>query len=495
MRRCRLAALGIGVCLTAAAAFAQSNPDNSAANPYMGSVQAVAPASAIKQLSLDDAIHLGIDNNLGLILARENQKQAEAQKLVTLNLLLPTIDVEGSTAFHQYNLAAQGFRPSILPQFAALAPAGGSGSFPLIVKVDVTRGQANFSQQLFNWAGYDLYRAAKSSARSAYYNAESSRGLVILNVGNSYLQALSDRAQIDYARSLLKTDAALLRQAVEEHQAGTVARLDELRARVQYQTQQQSVINAENAFEKDKIALNRQIGLAPGQQIQLTEAAPYSELAALSLDDARRQAFANRQDYQSLRQQIRTAELERSAAKHERWPTLSFRGNYGVTGVSGGIYHGTFAAAGTLNIPVFQEAKFRGDSDVAEAQLDNLRARMSDERIKIEQQLRDSLLDLQTDSQLVAVTRSNVRLANTELGQTIDRFKAGIDDNLPVVQAQSTLAQAQSRYVASVYQFNQAKLGLARNLGIIDTQYKTYLQGGHPPEIKSSKAAQSTPGR
>jgi hypothetical protein len=43
--------------------------------------------------------------------------------------------------------------------------------------------------------------------------------------------------------------------------------------------------------------------------------------------------------------------------------------------------------------------------------------------------------------------------------------------------------------VNSVYQLNEARLGLARNLGIIDTEYKRYLQGGMPPEVKSDKAA------
>jgi outer membrane protein TolC len=49
------------------------------------------------------------------------------------------------------------------------------------------------------------------------------------------------------------------------------------------------------------------------------------------------------------------------------------------------------------------------------------------------------------------------------------------------VQAQSTLSQAQTQYVNIVYQFNQAKLGLARNLGIIDTQYKNFMPGNVSP--------------
>jgi outer membrane protein TolC len=50
-----------------------------------------------------------------------------------------------------------------------------------------------------------------------------------------------------------------------------------------------------------------------------------------------------------------------------------------------------------------------------------------------------------------------------------------VDDNLPVVQAQATLAAAQSRLVATLYQYNQSKLTLARNTGVVESQYKVYL--------------------
>ena len=83
---------------------------------------------------------------------------------------------------------------------------------------------------------------------------------------------------------------------------------------------------------------------------------------------------------------------------------------------------------------------------------------------------------MQTATELVRVARSNVELAQKELEQTTDRFRAGVDDNLPVVQSQATLADAETNLVATVSQHNQAKLGLARNLGIVDTQYATYLR-------------------
>lgn len=476
------------VLLLGAAAQAQSNPGNSAANPYMGSVQAVAFSAQPKALSLDDAIKLGIQNNLALTLAREQQKTADATKLELVTVLLPNITLHGETGVHQYNLEAAGFHPASLGDFASHLPGGAGGSFPLVTKVDTTIGQVNFSQAVFNWAGYDVWRASQAFTKAAWYNAQSSRGLVVLNVGNTYLQALAAKARLDYAQALLKTDETAFNQAHEEHLAGVVANLEELRAKVQLQSQQQAVIAAQDDFEKAKIALNREIGLRPEQPIVLTESSPYAELHPMDLVDARNEAYANRQDYLALKQELIVADRERAATRHERFPTLTFGGNWGVTGVSGGVYHETFAAVGTLSIPIFKEAEFRGDRDVAEAQLEEIQSRLEDLKQKIDQQLRDSLLDLQTATETVDVAKSNVDLATTALDQTQQRFSAGVSDNLPVSEAQSTLAAAQSQYVNSVYQLNEARLGLARNLGIIDTQYRTFLQGGNPPQVKSDAA-------
>lgn len=473
-----LAAL-VSLYFSGSALAQSSNPDNSATNPYAGSVEIVAPTPGVRQLSLNDAIQLGIEHNLALVLARLNQQTAHAQRLQLENYLLPNASVHGEVGVHQINLAAYGFRGSLLAEFGL--PPSELAQLSFIPSFTSQIGQVNLSQAIFTWSGWDAWRAGQALERAAYYSAQSSRGLVVLNVGTEYLKAIADTAQIDYSVSLLKTDETLLYQAHQQHLAGTAASLDELRARVQYLSQQQAVIVARNTFEKDKIALNRQIGLPPEQQIQLIDAAPYADLAAMTIEQARREAYASRQDYQELKQQILASQLEQRAIKHERYPSLSFNGNYGVSGVTGQIYHGTFVAAGTLSIPIFHEAKFRGDADVASAQVQELRSQMNDLTSKIDQQLRDSLLDLQTARDLVSVSKNNVDLATTALDQSTQRFKAGVDDNLPVAQAQTTLAQAQAQYVNSVYQFNQAKLGLARNLGIIDTQYKNYIPGGSTP--------------
>ena len=463
--------------LSAGCLYAQTGNQSSAESPYFGSVTAGPATPEVRQLSIDDAIRMGIDHNLALVEARDQEKVVQAQALESLQPLLPAITAQAETGAHQVNLAALGFSQGIIAKIAPLFPGENFSGFSTIVQFDSTVAQLNYSQSLFNLSLIEQRRAAKQSVVAAHFNTQSARGFVVLNVGTSYLEALAAGAQVDNANSLLKADQLVLDQSIAQHEAGTAANLDELRARVQMQSQEQAVIAAENSFAKAKIALNREIGLPAGQAIQLTDAAPYSELTVMDIEEAKRDAYRDRQDYQELQAQIRAAELEDKSAKWERLPTLTFTGNYGVTGLWGGLYHGTLDATGTINLPLFEEAKIRGDRDVAASNLRALMQRFASLKEQIDQQLRDSMLDIQSSGELVRVARSNVDLAQQELEQTRERFAAGVDDNLPVVQAQAVLANAETNLVNTTVAYNESKLGLARNLGIVDTQYKIYLRG------------------
>ncbi|HET6168639.1 MAG TPA: TolC family protein, partial [Terracidiphilus sp.] len=259
------------------------------------------------------------------------------------------------------------------------------------------------------------------------------------------------------------------------HEAGTAANLDELRAKVQVQTQQQRLIAVQNALEKDLILLKREIGINPGQEIMLTDPAPYSDLAEQTPTEVRAVAYNNRQDYQNLQNQIVELRAAHAAYRAQRWPNLSFNGYYGVDQVNGSPSHGVFAAVGTLNIPIFREANIRGESDAAAAQLAAANAQFDDLRAKIDQQVRSALLDEGAAKKLVEVAKSNVDLATQALSDETDRVNAGVDDTLPLVTAQASLASAQTNYVQSLYRYNLSKLALARAAGVIELQYRAYL--------------------
>ena len=246
-------------------------------------------------------------------------------------------------------------------------------------------------------------------------------------------------------------------------------------ARVQLQAQQQARIAAENAHEKDLILLKREIGLDPGQKIVLTDPAPYGDLTDETEQDVLATAYKSRQDYQNLQNQLVEFRAVHAAYRSQRLPKLSFNGFWGVDTVNGAGTHGNFVAAGTLSVPIFKEASLRGDEDASAAQLTNVQAQLDDLQVRIHQQVRNAMLDVSASQQLVEVAKSNVALATQALADETARVQSGVDDNLPLVRAQATLASAQTNLVESIYQYNVAKLSLARAAGVIELEYREYL--------------------
>jgi outer membrane protein TolC len=483
LRRAGAPVLGAVAALGCASVYAQTadlpsspspNP-SSLSNPYYGSITLRPATDGVLKLSLDDAIAHGLSANLGLKEAEQGEKTLRGEETAALQYFLPTVTVTGGHSVNEFNLAALGFSTGLLGKVAGLFPGVDLSNVALITTANVTTGQINYEQTLFSGTYIDGYKAVRAAEKSAYFSKMSARGEVVQQVANAYLAIIADQSQVANDKALLDADKVLLDQEHAKHEAGTAANLDELRARVQYQQQQQIVLADDNKREKAEILLKREIGIAPGQRIELTDPNPYSELATQTPEELITVAYANRQDYQNLQAQQREARMALGAYKAERLPTLSFKGNYGVTGVTGSVYHGTLSAVGTLSVPIFKEASLRGDTEVAKAQLLGVIQQLAELHDRIDQQVRSALLDVQSTQQLVQVARSSVDLARQALSDETDRFHAGIDDTLPLVQAQASLQSAESNLTESLYQFNQAKLALARATGVVELQYRAYL--------------------
>jgi outer membrane protein TolC len=336
------------------------------------------------------------------------------------------------------------------------------------------RGSLNWS--LVDVASLRNYLAARHNFLAAQLSAEDARDMVVLTVGNAYLLAIADESQVSSVEAQVATSKVSLDQAVDNHQAGTAPLLDELRARVDYQSLQQQLIVAKNSLEKDKLALARTIGLPLAQSFNLTDKAPYQAFDELDVEATIRQAHANRKDLAAMVEQVKAAQQQRKAATADRLPTLKFSGDYGDIGVNLAHSHGTGDATGTISAPLFAEFALRGEAQVAQSALDTDRAKLSDQNAQVDADIRDALLDIQSAQKLVEVARSSVDLSNEALKEAQERYANGVSDNLAVSQAEQSVAQANSQYVTSLYRHNVAKLSLARALGA-GQSYKNYLGG------------------
>lgn len=432
-------------------------------------------SDAALPLTLDDAISIGLARNVRMKYDRGNQRAVKGDTLGVLSALVPNLSVNASSDAQELNLAAMGFKPSLISGFATLGLLPPGYAFSEIVKVDTTQASVNASQVLFNLPDYELYRGTTNEARVVDLTELTDEGDLVLDVGMTYLEVLADQANVVNTEAQEKSAKTLFDQATQKHKAGVGTDLDALRGQVEYQQRQQYVVAAQSQLEKDKIQLTRILGLPAGQKLDLTDAAPFSQLAEMPLEAAKITAYRHRKDYLSLLQQVALTQRELKAVKYQRLPTLAFNGDYGVIGLTGGSYHGDFAAEGSLSVPVFREAAQRGEQDVVNAQLTALHQQLADLRVTIDAQIRTSMLDVNAANELVKVSQSNVVLAQQELSDERDRFAAGVDDNLPLVDAEASLASAQAQLVNSLYQYNVAKLQLARNTGVVETRYRAYL--------------------
>jgi len=437
-------------------------PTAPSAGSFQGSVTQGQASGETINLTLDDAIQRGLKANLGIILSNTQTAGARAQRMSQLQSLLPLVNFGAKETVMQTDLPAEGLRIQ---------------GFPVIIgPFGFTDLRASLSWSLVDVGSLRNYLAARHNFAASQLSAQDATDLVVLTVGNAYLLVLADETEVSSVQAQVDTSKVSLDQAQANHQAGTAPLLDELRARVDYQSLEQQLIVAQNALEKDKLALARTIGLPLAQSFNLTEEVPYAPFDELDANSLIKQAETNRKDLAALVEVNAAAAEQRKAATAARFPVVAANADYGVIGPTLGHSHGTVDATGSLTVPVFAEFALRGMAQAAQAQLDTTQAQLSDRQAQIEADVRDALLDIAAAQKQVEVAISSRDLANEALKEAQERYANGVSDNLSVSQAQQSVAQADSQYVASLYRDNIAKLSLARALGD-GLNYRKYLGG------------------
>src|SRR5579883_53913 len=425
---------------------------------YQGSAPSAPAPGPPLQLSLAEAIRRGLQYNLGATGYQQSIRQAQGLRSSQLANLLPNVGVDSMGTEQQTDLAVYGFSFSV-PGFSIPAVVGPYHYFDL-------RGRV--SQTLLDLTQRRNYRASQQAERATELSAQDARDIIVLAVTSGYLGVTASAARVESIRAQVATAQATYQQAADRHATGLAARIDVTRSQVELQTQQQRLTAQENDLAKRKIGFGRVIGLPPGQEFSLTDTVPYTPLTGLTVDQALQGALKNRADLKAAQAQVEAAELARKAAVAERYPTAQFNGDYGAIGTAPQSSHGTFAVTGTLRVPVWQGGRVRGDIEQADAALQQRRLEYEDLRARVDADVREAFLDLNSAAAQVAVAQSSRDLAQETLRQARDRFAAGVADTIEVVQAQEAVAAAEQDYINSLYAHNLAKASLARAMGQAD---------------------------
>jgi outer membrane protein TolC len=449
--------------LHCAVAAAQSSAGGQSGT-VTGSVPSGSATSEVLNLTLRDAITQGLRFNLATIEGGENARIARGQRLLALSKLLPQVGAGASENVQQLSLATLGLKK--LP-----------GVPPIIGPFAYSSVDASVSQTFFSFEFIQRFRAARTAEDAAKLNYQDILDVVTLTVGNAYLQVIEANSRIEAQEAQVQNAKALDDQARDEVEAGTAPRIDQTRTAVQLHTEEYNLSVDRNDLAIAKLNLSRAIGLPLGQEFELADQVPYSDINPPSIDNAMQIAYRSRKDFGAALDYEKSAAESLSAAKGERYPVVAANSDYGDVGTTFGHSHGDLTFQAGVNIPIFTGGRTKGDITQADAQLKQRKAEAENIRGQIDFDVRTAFLNLNAAKEQVTVAKQNVDLANDNLARSKDRFASGVTDSVEVVQAEQSLASADDQYITSLYNHNFAKLSLARALGVARTNYDQYLGG------------------
>lgn len=422
-----------------------------------GAARVVADTST---LSLDQAIQLAIQNNLATLLARERRREAEGVRQESLSGLLPNVSATAYQANITQNLAALGFQPSTFPGIRSTF-IGPFNNFD---------ARARLVQNIFNLSAIRNYQAGRAGVRLAEFEEQLSREQVASGTALVYLEALRAGRAVEAAQANVTLAEALLKLAEDQHNAGVATGVDVTRAQVRLATEQVRLAQAETSSEQARLNLQRVVGLPLGSTLTLTDQLRFTDEPAPSVETAVAEAGRDRREVRVAEEQVRASQLERQAVRAELLPSLEFVGDYGVSGITPtNTDLPTRRVAIQLNVPVFNGGLTRGRIAVVASRERQAELELGSVRGQVEEDVRLALSQLRTAGAEVRAAEESLQLAERELEMARDRFRAGVADNLEVINAQTALANARDAEIAALAAYNAARLNLAASLGRAET--------------------------
>jgi outer membrane protein len=423
-----------------------------------------APTGVVR-LSLEQAVNLAVKQNTTAQIAQIVAKQSIEQKNIARAELLPQANLSVGEQWQRINLAAEfggGGFPGLPP---GTTFPGHIGPFALF------SAGVGFNGQIFDLALFRRYQSARSSADVSRLDAQSTREQVILLVVSQYIGTLRATADVQASKSRVDLAQALYDQASDLQKEGVGTGIDTLRANVELQNEKQRLIEAQAQRETNIFGLSRLLNLDPRQEVDLADSLSFFETPQPELEASIEQGLSARPEWKSLEEQIKAANYEKKASSESRLPSAHFNGNYTQLGTSPTAVIPTYTYSGSVSMPIFTGGRIHAEIARANLEIQRIEQQQQDLRNQIALEVKTALINLGSARNEVTVANSGVELSQEEVDQARDRFKAGVANNIEVIQAQDSLARANDNQIAALYRFNQARADLARSIGQMEKIY------------------------
>lgn len=423
-----------------------------------GSLLPGTAPTGVMRLTLDQAVKLALKQNPTAQVAILTAAESVQDRNVARAALLPQVNLNVTDTVERINL--QAFLGARIPGFPQHA-----GPF------QVFSAGPGFSAPVFDLTLFRRYQAARETANASRADSLSTREQVILLVVSQYIGTLRAVANVQASQSRVELAQALYDQAADVQKEGVGTGIDTLRANVELQNEKQRLLEAEDDRDTSLFGLSRLLNLDPRQAIELGDSLSFFDTPQPDVEASIESALSERQEWKALQEQLKAAGLQKKASQESRLPTLNFNGNWAYLGSSSTTGIPTYNYQAAVSLPLFTGGRIRAEVVKDDLQMKKLEQQEDDLRNQIALDVKTALINLDSARSQVQVANLGVQLSKEEVDQARDRFKAGVANNIEVIQAQDSLARANDNQIAALYRFNQARADFARSTGQMEKVY------------------------
>src|SRR5438552_2058425 len=417
-----------------------------------------APPSAPLRLSFADAVNLAAGKTPVVELATLRTTEADARVRQARAALLPSLSGSGAWLNRSFNSRSIGISFPGVPE--------------LIGPFNNYDARFNAAQTLFDWSSVARVRAAGAQADGS----RAERGVTVegsvLTTALAYVRAVRAQSVVAARQADSVIAAELVGLADAQRAAGVSPAIDVTRARAQLATAEGLLLVARNQLDRGRIDVARALGLDAATPLAFTDSLAPSLGAAdvpAQRDSVVTAALTNRPELRAELARAAAARQTGSAIRAERLPRLELAGDYGVNGATVPGAVSTRDLTLQVSVPILDG--FRREARLAEqdAVVRESQVREADLRRQIAAEVDAALLDLGSAQAQQAVAREQLRLAESELSQSRERFKAGVAGNIDVITAQAGLIRARDTEIDARFAAAAARISLARAAGVART--------------------------
>lgn len=502
IKRGLVAAAVLTATLTSAPSFAQT-----------------APVGPVRRLSVDDAVKLALEQNLGIQVDRltpqiEDIAVAQARTFWVPNATAGLTNVSQNTpstsalSGGQSKITDSRFTSSLGVNQILRTGANYSvdwnsyratstnvfNSYDPLLNSNLV---LSLTQPLLRNRTVDSYRQQLESTRKDRSAADVQLNATIQattrNVKNAYWDLAYQIDNLKAQQQSLDLAKRLLADNEKRVQIGTMAPIDIVEAQSEVARNEESVIVAEAGIKQAEDRL-RALVFNPAttdfwtQTIEPTEAMPFVPLA-VDAEVAIRRALARRTDVQLAKNDLEKSDINIRYYKNQTLPDVNARATFqtsaaggtqltpltsifgtdttrsvlsqrGFGAVLGDVLSSAYPAwtvGVTVSYPIGTSTS---ETNLARAQLQKTQSevRLQNTELMIATQVRDAARQVQTNQKRVDSARAARELAERRLDAEQKKFAAGIQISFFVFQAQRDLSQARTNEIRAIADYNKSRV-------------------------------------